>query len=174
MGADICNNILFIHTILGCDATSRLYGIGKGLSPKRFTSNALFRDKAEQFGKKDATVNDVVDAGEAALVCLYIWKEGCNIDGLRYAQFCDKVATNMVVNIRPLFHQPLQQRDTTACEYTCRYSSGWVSAICRAGLSLSDAQGTDRAGPLLTKAKLKAGSHPRNNKLFVLQMVQIE
>ena len=45
----------------------------------------------------------------------------------------------------------------------------------RAGLSLSDAQGTDRVGgPLLTKAKLKAGSHPRNNKLFVLQMVQIE
>ena len=45
----------------------------------------------------------------------------------------------------------------------------------RAGLSLSDARGTDRVGgPLLTKAKLKAGSHPRNNKLFFLQMVQIE
>ena len=70
LGADICNNILFIHAILGCDTTSRLYGLGKGLSLKRFTSSALFRDKAEQFCKKDATVDDVIDAGEAALVCL--------------------------------------------------------------------------------------------------------
>ena len=71
LGAYICNNILFIHAIFGCDTTSRLYGLGKGLSLKRFTSSALFRDKAEQFCKKDATFDDVIDAGEAALVCLY-------------------------------------------------------------------------------------------------------
>ena len=71
LGAYICNNILFIHAILGCDTTSRLYGLGKGLSLKRFTSSALFRDKAEQFCKKDTTVDDVIDAGEAALVCMY-------------------------------------------------------------------------------------------------------
>ena len=29
LGQDICSNILFIHAILGCDTTSRLYGIGK-------------------------------------------------------------------------------------------------------------------------------------------------
>ena len=94
MGADTCNNIMFIHAILGYDTTSRLYGLGKGLSLKRFTSSVLFRDKAEQFGKKDATVDDVIDAGEAALVCLYSGKEGDNLDGLRYAKCCDKVATN--------------------------------------------------------------------------------
>ena len=31
LGADICNNTLFIHAILGCDTTSRLYGLGKGV-----------------------------------------------------------------------------------------------------------------------------------------------
>ena len=71
LGAYICNNILFIHAIFGCDTTSRLYGLGKGLSLKRFTSSALFRDKAEQFCKKDSTFDDVIGAGEAALVCLY-------------------------------------------------------------------------------------------------------
>ena len=71
LGADICNNILFIHAVLGCDTTSRLYCLGKGLLLKRFTFRALFRDKAEQCCKKDATVDDVIDAGEAALVCLY-------------------------------------------------------------------------------------------------------
>ena len=70
------------------------------MSRKRFTSSALFRDKAEQFCKKDATVDDVIDAGEAALVCPYNGKEGDTLDGLRYAQFCDKVATNKV-HIRP-------------------------------------------------------------------------
>ena len=54
----------------------------------------LFRDKAEQFCKKDATADDVIDAGEAALMCLYSGKEGDYLDGLRYAKFCDKVATN--------------------------------------------------------------------------------
>ena len=71
LGAYICNNILFIHAIFGCDTTSRLYGLGKRLSLKRFISSALFRDKAEPFCKKDATVDAVIDAGEAALVYLY-------------------------------------------------------------------------------------------------------
>lgn len=30
----MCNNIFFIHAILGCDTTSRLHGIGKGTSEK--------------------------------------------------------------------------------------------------------------------------------------------
>jgi len=30
LGPDICCNILFMHAVLGCDATSQLYGIGKG------------------------------------------------------------------------------------------------------------------------------------------------
>ena len=94
LGANICNNI---HAILGCDTTSRLYGLGKGLLLKRFTSSALFKDNAEQFCKKDATVDVGIDAAEAALVC---GKEGDNLDGLRYAKFCNKVATNKV-HIRP-------------------------------------------------------------------------
>ena len=44
LGADICNDILFIHAIFGCDTTSRLYGLGKGLSLKRFITSALFRE----------------------------------------------------------------------------------------------------------------------------------
>ena len=71
LGADICNNILFRQAGFGCDTTSRLYGLGKGLPLKRFTSSTLFRDKAEQSCKKDATVDDVIDSGDAALVCLY-------------------------------------------------------------------------------------------------------
>ena len=36
LGSDICNNILFLHAIFGCDTTSHLHGIGKGNSIRSF------------------------------------------------------------------------------------------------------------------------------------------
>ena len=41
--AYICNRILFIHALLGSDATSRLYGIGKRASLTRFKASRIFR-----------------------------------------------------------------------------------------------------------------------------------
>ena len=34
LGPEVCNSILFAHAILGCDSTSRLYGLGKGMAIK--------------------------------------------------------------------------------------------------------------------------------------------
>ena len=34
LGPEVCSHILFLHAVLGCDTTSRLYGIGKGTSLK--------------------------------------------------------------------------------------------------------------------------------------------
>ena len=31
LGIDICRNILVPHAILGCDTTSRIFGLGKGM-----------------------------------------------------------------------------------------------------------------------------------------------
>ena len=65
----------FATAILGCDTTFRLYGIGKALSLNRITRSSFFRDKARQFSKQDATIDEVVDALNAALVCLYNGKD---------------------------------------------------------------------------------------------------
>ena len=45
LGPDVCDHILFIHAILGCDVTSRLFGLGKGLAVKRsrVISNSVSR-----------------------------------------------------------------------------------------------------------------------------------
>ena len=83
LGANIYDIVLFVHAILGFNTTSRLYGLGKALSLKRITSSSFFRDKARQFSKQDATIDEVVDAGDAALVCLYNGKDGDNLDTLR-------------------------------------------------------------------------------------------
>ena len=49
LGVSVCSNVLFLHAILGCDTTSRLYGIGKGVSLKKFITTDDFRDQALVF-----------------------------------------------------------------------------------------------------------------------------
>ncbi len=74
LGPDICNHILFIHALLGCDTTSRLYGIGKGSSLKKFTASHPFREQAKVFNTHSASIQDVVNAGEKALCYHLQWK----------------------------------------------------------------------------------------------------
>ena len=62
LGANIYDSIPFVHAILGCDTTSRLYGHGKALSLKIITLSSFIRDTARQFSKQDAMIDEVVDA----------------------------------------------------------------------------------------------------------------
>jgi len=39
LGSIVTNNILFVHAILGCDITSRIYGLGKKLSISKINNN---------------------------------------------------------------------------------------------------------------------------------------
>jgi len=82
IGKDICDNILFIHAILGCDTTSRLYGIGKGTSLSKFKASNMFREQAQMFNSDSVSTNDVIDAGEKALVLIYNGKLPDNLDSL--------------------------------------------------------------------------------------------
>ena len=118
LGPDICSHIFFIHALLGCDTTSRLYEIGKGDSLKRFRASHTFCEQAKVFDTHSASIHDVVDAGEKALVIIYNGKSTDTLDSLQYQRFCEKVAH------RP-YHQHQEQQSTTACMYTCK------SRICR-------------------------------------------
>ena len=51
LGPDVCDHILFIHAILGCDVTSRLFGLGKGLAVKRINSDFQFCQQAKVFNQ---------------------------------------------------------------------------------------------------------------------------
>ena len=37
----VCDNLLFIHVILGCDSTSCLFGIGKGMALKKVNNTLM-------------------------------------------------------------------------------------------------------------------------------------
>ena len=63
--------MLFAHAILGCDTTSRVFSMGKGLALKHIRSDKHFITQAEVFMQENATLADISSAGEAALLCLY-------------------------------------------------------------------------------------------------------
>ncbi|KAK3748685.1 hypothetical protein QZH41_018981, partial [Actinostola sp. cb2023] len=92
LGHAVCLNMLFLHAVLGCDTTSRPYGIGKAASLKKYSDSVYFRDQARVFDA-DSTPDDVATAGENALSALYGGKQGESLDSLRYRRYYEKVAT---------------------------------------------------------------------------------
>ena len=92
LGPAICSYMLFIHAILGCDTTSRLFGLGKGLAVKKVKNDALFCKQAKVFSQSHPTAKkEIVAAGEKALVALYGGAKEEGLDSLRYKRFCGKV-----------------------------------------------------------------------------------
>ena len=83
--------ILFAHAILGCDTTSRVFSMGKGLALKHIRSDRHFITQAEVFLQENATLVDISSAGEAALECLYTGAVGEKLDKLRLLRFHQKV-----------------------------------------------------------------------------------
>ena len=71
LGPDICMNILFRLSLLGCDTTSHVYGPGKGASLNKFNCSSDICVQAKEFDTQSASTNDVVIVGENALLCLY-------------------------------------------------------------------------------------------------------
>lgn len=93
LGSDVCSLILFIHAVLGCDTTSRVHGLGKGIPLKKAKSSAKFRELAGVFNRPDVCKEEIVVAGEKALLELYNAGSYSSLDALRYSMFCQKVAT---------------------------------------------------------------------------------
>ena len=88
LGDHICDNLLFTHALLGCDTTSRVFGIGKPLALKKLRSNAFFREQAAVFQE------DIRNAGDNALVCLYNGKPGDKWNTIRVQHFQRKVSAS--------------------------------------------------------------------------------
>ena len=93
LGMHICANLPFVHAILGCDSTSRLYNIGKPLALKKLQSSRVFTTIAATF-MQDSSNEDIVQSGEVALVLLYGGSEDERLDALRYTRFRESVVSS--------------------------------------------------------------------------------
>ena len=74
--------------------TSRLHGIGKGASLKKFIESDMFWEQAKVFYEHLASKDDVAEAGETAMVILYNGRSTDTLDSLRYHRFCEKVVSS--------------------------------------------------------------------------------
>ncbi len=92
LGSSVCDKILFIHALLGCDTTSRIFGLGKGLGLKKIMKDGNFSELANIFCQTAAHPENIIKAGEKALICLYGGVQTESLDSLRYRRFCVKVS----------------------------------------------------------------------------------
>ena len=96
LGRHVCDKLLVAHGLLGCDTKSKLYSIGKSAALKKLNSSAYFSKLLAMFNTPGASKEDVMTAGENALVCLYNGQAGETLDILRLQRFCQKVSTSTV------------------------------------------------------------------------------
>ncbi|CAH3019651.1 unnamed protein product, partial [Porites evermanni] len=96
LGRNVTSSILFVHALLGCDTTSRGHGIGKGIALKKAKINAQFRQLAGVFNRSDSSREDVIEAGEKALLSVFNAASTESLNSLRYIKYCQKVATGNV------------------------------------------------------------------------------
>ena len=95
LGPALCEAILFIHALLGCDTTSRLFSIGKGVALQEFKKEERFQFLSQTFSRPSSTREEIIAAGEESLLIVYGGKGCTTLDKLRLTRFCEKIATSM-------------------------------------------------------------------------------
>ena len=71
-----------------------MYGIGKATALKKAMTNEHFRKQAQVFESATPTVEELVTAGEQAIVCVRGGNTGENLDDLWYKHFIENVASS--------------------------------------------------------------------------------
>ncbi len=104
MGDKVSNLLPLIHAIGGCDTTSRLYGIGKGVPLRKVIAETNFCKHMEAI-LDGSTQEEIQIAGERAMVSLYGGIENETLDSLRLRKFKDKVVKS-VASVQIQNHPP--------------------------------------------------------------------
>ena len=94
---EVCNSVLFMYAILGCDTMSGIYGIRNKIALKLASTSAPFRGYAQVFDDPQASKADLISAGEDALVGLYKGRPGDKLDLLRLPKFHQKIIVSKYV-----------------------------------------------------------------------------
>ena len=93
LGEECCKCFPFMHALCGCDTTSRLNNIGKGVVLKK--QSALF-ECAAPFLSDKSTHEEIREAGERALIHVYNSGSDCeSLDELRKKKFQGKVIKSL-------------------------------------------------------------------------------
>lgn len=92
LGKEVCKCILFAHAILGCDTTSKPYGIGKMKALELLTTDFTFQTFAGKFYEKNISTQEIVRVGERAMTIIYGGPIHEGIETLRYKTYQRKIS----------------------------------------------------------------------------------
>ena len=82
LGQEICDVILLIHALLGCDTTSRLYSIGKGVALQTFKRENSSIRLSQIFSSPSSMKEEIIAAREKLLLLMYGEKGDVTLDKL--------------------------------------------------------------------------------------------
>ena len=80
---------------MGCDTTTRLHSLGKGMIIKKLQNSKDLQNVGKIFNEGGKEQDEIIRAGEKALLLLYSNKKEETLDGLRLKKFLDKVSMKM-------------------------------------------------------------------------------
>uniref|UniRef100_K1QFC5 Uncharacterized protein n=1 Tax=Magallana gigas TaxID=29159 RepID=K1QFC5_MAGGI len=126
LGSDSCRQLLFIHALTGCDTTSRLHGIGKPAALKKIMTDIYLKSQGAVFLQENSSKEDIIKAGEEALVNLYggVPLEGLDILRLEGSGQKQCHLKGMLWSKCSHFHQHLMLPYFIQCEFTYSVSTG--------------------------------------------------
>ena len=102
LGSTICRLLPVVHAFSGCDTTSHIYGVGKGVLLKKAIQDSWFRDQLSVF-VQDVSHDRVENAGENIFVSLFSGDADQSLNSLRFQKFIYKVNTSSTcVQVRSL------------------------------------------------------------------------
>ena len=93
LGDNICRMLPFLHSVTGCDTTSRMFGVGKGVALKKLINEGHLKQQALLFNN-NLKQPEVIKSGEMAISCLYNGSTSEGLDSLRFRRFANKVMTS--------------------------------------------------------------------------------
>ena len=96
LGGAVVKYILFALAVLGCDTTSRVYGIGKQKTVSKLKADKNLRRSVAIFMSRHANVKEVVNADNSAPISLYNGGPDDMLDTMRYQRFCEKTARSII------------------------------------------------------------------------------
>ena len=100
---NVCNGLLVIHAISGCDNTSRVHNIGKASVLQKYQQSKKFQQLAAVFLDEYSSKDDIVDAGEKLMLQISGASKGEeSMDDLRFVNYNKKKKSKSPVNLQLL------------------------------------------------------------------------
>jgi len=96
IGQEICQRLLVIHAVGGCDTTSAICRLGKGTILNRLGKCSELASAMETMMNDQATVDEVIAAGTQIMVKIYGGQSGDKLDKMRYTAYCKMISVSLL------------------------------------------------------------------------------